>query len=707
LPVPAPPKGPRGPGESGQRFPRSRRRRKTARRASEQNEVAKSDDASSEAQSKPQERKQFDDDSNDDDSNDDDSNDDDSNDDDSNDDEESNDGVAGRRRSVDTEEMFFAAFAVSLVSAVSSPTAPSAKAASWSFPSHASDTDFVQTGTLDEVDVVCARLKALDQACDEIGKSAGGRPVHAFTLSSVPASRRATDAAFAARPVVLALGGIHAGEIDGKDAITIVMQELLGGADTAATKKGDRALLSGVLDAVTVVFVPVYNVDGLARFGRNQRPNQRGPAQTGWRVDDLNLNLNRDWAKADAPETRALLSLLQKVDPVVVVDLHVTDGAKFQHDVAVIVEPSADDGVTAPWLPHKKSLSTALQTHLKKTGHLPLDFYPAFDVDDDPTSGISGGVTPARLTHGYVARRGRLGVLVETHSWQPYKHRVFTTADMLRGLLAFAKLHARDWRAAAVACDARQQTLPGQNVTVAFDVDRDHKQTFAFLGYAYTRTPSTVSGGLWTRYDETKKQTWNIPLWTATKPKSTTTAPAAYAVEPAFAAAVQERLAAHGITAIRLDHDADTKAHAYRATAVTFGAKPYEGRQTAKVQGSWGDADLVTLRKGSLVVPVAQPRGRLVVELFEPAAPEALVGWGFFNAVFEQKEYMESYVAEEEARAMLQADPALQAVFDDKLKTDPAFAADAAARLDFFYRRHPAWDERINRLPVVRLDVVP
>jgi hypothetical protein len=602
---------------------------------------------------------------------------------------------------------FVVAVASAVASAVVSPSGTPAAASSWSLTSHAAATDYEETGRLDEVEVVCGQVRARDQGCDEIGRSAGGRPLHAFTLSSVPASRRATDAMFASRPVVLALGGIHAGEIDGKDAIAVVMQELLGGADTAATKAGDRALLAGVLDVVTVVFVPVYNVNGFARFGDNHRPNQRGPRQTGWRVDDLNLNLNRDWAKADAPETRALLSLLARLDPLVIVDLHVTDGAKFQHDVAVIVEPAADDGTTTPWLPHKAALSQALQTHLKKTGHLPLDFYPAFDVDDDPTSGITGGVTPARLTHGYAARRGRLGVLVETHAWQPYRHRVFTTADTLRGVLAFAKKHADAWRAAARDADARQVALPGRDVVVAFDVDETGRRTFPFLGYAYTRTPSALSGGLWTRYDETKKQTWNVPLSTMTKPKSSLKAPAAYAVEPAFAAAVQERLTAHGIRSTRIVSDITTKVQSYRASSVTFGARPYEGRQTAKVQGSWADAGQVVLRAGTLLVPVAQARGRLVVEFFEPAAPEALVGWGFFNAVFEQKEYMEAYVAEEEARAMLARDPALQAAFDDKVKNDPAFAADKEARLDFFYRRHPAWDERINLLPVVRLDELP
>jgi hypothetical protein len=583
----------------------------------------------------------------------------------------------------------------------------SSSSASWSLPSHAAATGYEETGRLDEVAAVCAQVRARDQGCDEIGRSAGGRPLWAMTLSSVPASRRATDPAFAGRPVVLVLGGIHAGEIDGKDAISIVTQELLGGADTAATKKGDRALLAGVLDVLTVVFVPVYNVDGLARFGRNHRPNQRGPLETGWRVNDLNLNLNRDWAKADAPETRALTGLMNRLDPVVVVDLHVTDGAKFQHDIAVIVEPAADDGVTTPWLPHRAALSTALSAHLQKTGHLPLDFYPSFEIDDDPTSGIAGGVTPARLTHGYAARRGRLGVLVETHSWQPFKRRVFATADTLRGLLATARREASAWRDAADQSDALQKALPGHPVVVAFEVDRDQKQTFSFLGYAYTRTPSAISGAPWTRYDETRPQTWQIPLWTTTRSKTTTTAPAGYAIEPAFAAVVGERLAAHGVRSMTLDREVATTAQSFVATAVTFGARPYEGRQTARAQGEWAEATRVTLPAGTLVVPVGQARGRLVVELFEPAAPEALVGWGFFNAVFEQKEYMEGYVAEEEARAMLATDPMLQTVFDDKVKTDPAFSADPQARLDFFYRRHPAWDRRVNRLPVLRLAVVP
>ena len=134
------------------------------------------------------------------------------------------------------------------------------------------------------------------------------------------------------RPVLLFQGGIHAGEIDGKDAGFRVLRELLEGKAAP-----------GALRRVTVVFVPVFNVDGHERFAAN-RPNQRGPEEMGWRITAQNLNLNRDYVKADAPEMRAMLALLRAWDPVLYVDLHVTDGAKFRHDVSITVEPSETPG---------------------------------------------------------------------------------------------------------------------------------------------------------------------------------------------------------------------------------------------------------------------------------------------------------------------------------------------------------------------------
>ena len=141
------------------------------------------------------------------------------------------------------------------------------------------------------------------------------------------------------RPVVLVQGGIHAGEIDGKDAGFLLLRELLRGE-----------IAPGILSKLTLVFVPVFNVDGHERFGKYNRPNQRGPEEMGWRTTAQNYNLNRDYTKADSPEMAAMLKLLHAWDPILYVDLHVTDGGDFQPDVSLTVAPVAkrprgvDDG---------------------------------------------------------------------------------------------------------------------------------------------------------------------------------------------------------------------------------------------------------------------------------------------------------------------------------------------------------------------------
>ena len=106
---------------------------------------------------------------------------------------------------------------------------------------------------------------------------------------------------------------------------------------------------------------------------------------------------------------------------------------------------------------------------------------------------------------------------------------------------------------------------------------------------------------------------------------------------------------------------------------------------------------------GSLIVPIAQPKARLIMTLLEPQAGDSYAAWGFFNIAFEPKEYMEPYVAEDVARDMLSRDSALAAQFKQKLATDPAFAKDPQARLDFFYKHHPSYDEQLNLYPILRI----
>jgi hypothetical protein len=140
----------------------------------------------------------------------------------------------------------------------------------------------------------------------------------------------------------------------------------------------------------------------------------------------------------------------------------------------------------------------------------------------------------------------------------------------------------------------------------------------------------------------------------------------------------------------------------FRASRVEFSSAPFEGRTRARIAGAW-QKEQQEIGVGSLFVPIAQSRSRLAMVLLEPQAPDSFAAWGFFNGWFEHKEYVEPYVLEIMAQDLMKADPSLAAEFERKLEEDPAFAGDPAARREFFYRRHAAWDARFGMYPIMRV----
>jgi hypothetical protein len=559
----------------------------------------------------------------------------------------------------------------------------------------AEQSGYTRTGRYDEVEALCADFPKRYPGkvkCESFGTTPMGRKLLYFAASA-DGTLTADATRKKARPVVLFQGGIHAGEIDGKDAGFRLLRDLLDG------KAGQ-----GVLSKVTLVFVPVFNVDGHERFGPNNRPNQRGPQEMGWRVTAHNLNLNRDYTKAEAPEMQAMLKLLDAFDPILLGDLHVTDGAKFQHDVSVLFEPrqTGPDALSAIGRGVEKSLIDELKTK----GHLPVDFYPQFLKDEDPSSGFSAGMPPPRLSHGYWPLHNRFAVLVETHSWKPYVERVQATYDVCLGLLTRAAESGALWLAAARQADEADARHASEAAALAWETDGHHVE-IEFLGYAYTREDSPVSGAKWTHYDETKPQVWKVPFFDRLRPAMAAKLPkGGYLVPPAQAAWLGEKLKLHGLKFTVVDKNVSkATVESFRVIDAKFKPQPYEGRQVVQVKGDW-QADQRDIAKGSLYVPAAQPHVALLMALLEPMAPDSFMSWGFFNAHLEQKEYMEPYVAEEVARDMLK-DPQVKAAFDARLKADAAFAKDPEARLKFFYARHPSFDEQLNLYPVLRLDAAP
>ncbi|MEU6308709.1 hypothetical protein, partial [Streptomyces chartreusis] len=292
--------------------------------------------------------------------------------------------------------------------------------------------------------------------------------------------------------------------------------------------------------------------------------------------------------------------------------------------------------------------------------------------------------------------------------------------DLAVGHLADRDQVAGRLGAAVRDADERASRLSGEDVVLDVVVDpldndpsaqdcpqngAERVATIDFPGYAYTRDLSQISGEPVTVYDPSTPRIWRVPYRGRTVPSLTVRAPhGGYLIPAAYAPLFTTKLALHGLDHWMLHKPLDhIDAEVFRATGMRFASAPCEGRMPLTLQGNW-EPSTQSLPAGSLFVPIAQPRARLVMTLLEPQAPDSLAAWGHFNAHFEHKEYVEPYVTEIFAQQMLEHDPVLAAEFHRRLAQDPEFAAQPGARREFFQRRHSSWDARFAMYPILRSD---
>jgi len=421
----------------------------------------------------------------------------------------------------------------------------------------------------------------------------------------------------------------------------------------------------------------------------------------GWRVTAANLNLNRDFAKADAVEMQAWLRAWVAWQPDLLFDNHTTNGS--DHQYVLLYATTLGHFVAAPiatWV--QTRLLPEILPALAADGHLAMPYGGPRDPRD-PSQGIhtfSAG-TP-RYSTGYAAVCNRPALLVEAHALKPYAQRVRATYDIM--LHALEELNRRPdaLRAAIRAADHRTIAARGAGPGGhAVQQQRtDASQPFVYKGVEVTTRQSGITGGEVVSYTARPRDV-ESRIYKDLRISKSVNPPAAYLVPPQWAAVV-DRLALHGVEFFRLVRPEQLDVESYRFEDVSFASRPYEGRMQPRYK-------TIPLREprafvaGTVVVPLAQQRAKVAIHLLEPEAPDALLRWGLLNGIFERKEYAESYVMEPIARKMLAEDPALQREFEQKLADDEKFAASPRARLDFFYRRSPYWDEQFNIYPIARL----
>jgi murein tripeptide amidase MpaA len=551
-----------------------------------------------------------------------------------------------------------------------------------------------ETSDYDETMRYCRQLEAGTRWVKLVtyGTSGQGRDLPMLIVSRdrafTPEAARATG-----KPIVLIQNGIHSGEIEGKDASLALVRDMT----VLKTRES-------LLDSCIVLVLPIYSVDAHERHGRYNRINQNGPEEMGWRTTPIGLNLNRDYLKAEAPETRAMLAgVFTTWWPELLVDTHTTDGADYQHDVTY----GFAHGPTVPaaierWA--EDAFEGRVVPRLAAMGHLPAP-YLSFRNGSDPRGGIDFGSTPPRFSTGYAPLQGRAAILVETHMLKPYGDRVRATYDLLVALLEEVRAHPRALTNAVrdagreIAGRVLSTTATGRTVALTSRTT-DTAEPFRFRGKVTRWEPSAITGAPVPHYSDAAWDT-TIALYRQMAPGLTVTEPAGYLV-PREWPGVIELLQRHGVKVRRFARAWSDTVELARIADWSASAQPNEGHHPVQVKSVAFERHSRSYRPGDAWVPLDQRGALVAMHLCEAQAPDGLLAWNAFDTVLERKEYGEDYVVEPLATAMLAKDPKLAAEFQAKLAADSSFAANAWARSDFFYRRSSWADPEQNLLPIAR-----
>lgn len=532
--------------------------------------------------------------------------------------------------------------------------------------------------TIEWVKGLVARTDVLEMVT--LGTSPEGRDIvmvigseqRVFTPKALAAEGKAT---------VFAHSGIHAGEIDGKDAGLMLLRDIAEG------KKRD------ILSRANFLFVPIFNVDGHERRSRYGRINQRGPHEMGWRTTARNLNLNRDYAKIDTPEMKIMLEALQIWRPDLYLDLHVTDGADYQYDITYgYTGTHGYSPNIARWL--DDNLKPAVDRDLKSQGHIPGPLVFATDAAE-MTKGIFGWTASPRFSNGYGDTIHLPTVLVENHSLKPYLQRVLGTYVFLESALRTAGRDVASLRE-AISADrsSRRKTVP-----LSFQVAQEPPPKVEFLGIESRMRHSVAAGGdvvEWTG----KPVTLEVPYFVAKQPKLVVDRPAAYWIPPVWTE-VLDRLRWHGVELLTITRPRQVNVEVSRLTRPELASSAFEGRVRVSSPVEV-ETRTMTYPTGSVRVSTDQPLGDLVILLLEPQAEDSFFQWGFFLETLTRTEYVESYVMGPTGDRMLEEDPELKQEFEAKLAAEPEFRDSPRRRLQWLYSRTPFYDDHWRIYPVGR-----
>jgi hypothetical protein len=472
------------------------------------------------------------------------------------------------------------------------------------------------------------------------GRSIEGRDLPLLMISE-PAVSTPSEARASAKTIVLLLANIHAGEVEGKEASLAIARQLVQGE------------LRPFLSKLVVLVAPIYNADGNERISLKNRPEQNGPISgVGVRENAQGLDLNRDFTKAEAPETKALLRLFNDWDPHLTVDLHTTDGSFHGYHLTYSppLNPSADQALLDY---HREKFLPALTKAMLRAHGFRTYYYGNFANEDslgrqsifpgeakgDPAlPRIWRSFSPQpRVGLNYVGLRNRLFILSEAYSYLDFRRRIEVTAAFVEEILRYSAAHGAEIRRLTRQADARTAKGPGSSgrrIAVEYAPKALPKPVPILVGEVVKKT-NPLSGAEMTVMVENAVRPFKMldyGLFAATR---SVRIPQAYLIprDEALRPLV-EILRTHGILVEELAKPLTARTESLTVESVKRAARPFQGHKISSVAGRWDEQES-RFDAGTWMVRTTQPLGLLAAFLLEPESDDGLLAWNFLDQFLE------------------------------------------------------------------------
>lgn len=517
----------------------------------------------------------------------------------------------------------------------------------------------------------------------EMGMSDAGYPLHLVLVSNDgkfdPALWHKQNKA-----VILINNGIHPGEPDGIDASMMLVRDIVN----------NKIKLP---DNVALAFIAVYNIGGCLNRNSYSRANQNGPLEYGFRGNAQNLDLNRDFTKNDSKEAKVFAQIFHLLDPDILIDNHVSDGADYQHTITLLTtQYDKLGGNLGEWL--KNNFEPELYKGMAEKN---WDMVPYVNFETaSPEKGMEMFYDPPRYSSGYAALFQTIGFVPETHMLKPYKQRVLSTYALSETIIEKASVYAG--ALIAQRKKARAASLNAEEFPLKWNVDTTTYSYVTFKGYEQAYKPSDATGLNRMYYDRSKPYTRQIRFFNAFTAADKIKAPLAYLIPQGWWA-VTDLLQLNGVQMQRLAKDTLIDVEAYHIDDYKSYPRPYEKHHKNNAVKVSVMTQKIRFLKGDYIIYVNQPANRYLIEMLEPTGDDSFFAWNFFDAVLQQKEGYSDYRWDDLAAEVLKKDPALKGKLEEKKKADEKFAANGPAQLDFIYKNSKYYEPGHNRYPVYRL----